>query len=44
MCKKGQVGTQGVHVNWAKWGCIYRRSLVQVFWSITKILSYVKCK
>jgi len=44
MCVKGLVDTQGVHTKVAKPGCVHKRSLVQVFLSITKILSAEKCK
>ena len=43
-CKKGRVGTQGVHTNWAKWGCVRKRSSVRVLRLMTKIPSAVKCK
>jgi hypothetical protein len=44
MCKKGQVGTRGIYMNWVRCSCICKRSLVQVFLLITKILFGVKCK
>jgi len=37
MCAKGLVGTQGVHTKVARPGCVHKRSLVQVFLSVTKI-------
>jgi hypothetical protein len=44
ICKKGLVGTRGVHVNLANWGCVRKMSLMRVFLSITKSPSSVKCK
>jgi len=44
MKAKGLVGRQGVQTKAASLGCVCKRSSVQVFLSITKILSEVKCK
>ena len=41
---KGLVGTRGVQTKAASPGCVRKRSSVQVFLSITKMLSGVKCK
>jgi len=43
-CANGLVGTRGVHMKVAKPGCVRKRSLVQVFLSVTKMPSAVKCK
>ena len=40
---KGLVGTQGVQTKAASLGCVHKRSSVQVFLSMTKVLSVVKC-
>ena len=40
---KGLVGTRGVQTKAASPGCIHKMSSVQVFLSITKIPSLVKC-
>jgi len=41
---KGLVGRQGVQTKVASPGCVRKRSSVQVFLLITKMLSGVKCK
>jgi len=43
MQAKGLVGTQGVQTKVASPGCVCKRSSVQVFLSMTKIPSIVKC-
>jgi len=43
MQAKGLVETQGVQMKVASLGCIHKRSSIQVFLSMTKILSIVKC-
>jgi len=41
---KGLVGVQGVQTKAASLGCVHKISSVQVFLSITKIPSTIKCK
>jgi len=43
MKAKGLVGIQGVQTKAASLGCVCKMSSIQVFLSITKILSTVKC-
>ena len=43
MKAKGLVGIRGVQTKVASLGCVYKRSSICVFLSITKILSVVKC-
>jgi len=44
MKAKGLVGMQGVQTKVASPGCVCKRSSVQVFLSVTKMPSTVKCK
>ena len=41
---KGLVGRRGVQMKAASLGCVHKRSSIQVFLSITKMPSGVKCK
>ena len=44
MKAKGLVGVQGVQMKAASLGCVHKISSIQVFLSITKIPSTIKCR